>query len=253
MSFWIENLAEREIESLVKIMDSSCRVGNRSEYGQWTKTELGPLFSHEIMVSMAKGTGKPVVHVEKALAVSLSHEQIAHIFCADGGLMDPLMASWKASKRPYLENADGRGACDGAVASEFIRRHELGNIAAHGVEDLGGDVIAFFCFARVADTLAVRHAYLLEMIIPHLNVAFTRAYAGDAAQPALGDGHDHPLTLREKEIMRWVKEGKSNWEVATILSISELTVKNHLHKILRKLSAQSRGHAVAKAIRLNII
>lgn len=64
--------------------------------------------------------------------------------------------------------------------------------------------------------------------------------------------HD-TLTAREREVMRWVKEGKSNWEIATILSISELTVKNHLHNILRKLSAQTRGHAVAKAIMLKII
>ena len=44
------------------------------------------------------------------------------------------------------------------------------------------------------------------------------------------------LTLREREVMHWVSQGKSNWEVARV----EQTVKKHLQHIYRKLGVENR-------------
>jgi DNA-binding CsgD family transcriptional regulator len=60
------------------------------------------------------------------------------------------------------------------------------------------------------------------------------------------------LTTRETEILSWVERGKSNNEIAQILGISHLTVKNHVQKILRKLNVQNRAQAVAKGMSLNL-
>jgi DNA-binding CsgD family transcriptional regulator len=60
------------------------------------------------------------------------------------------------------------------------------------------------------------------------------------------------LTQREIEILGWIQKGKSNGEIADILEISQLTVKNHVQKILRKLGAHNRTQAVAKGIALSI-
>ena len=48
------------------------------------------------------------------------------------------------------------------------------------------------------------------------------------------------LTPRECEIMHWVKQGKSNWEVAQILGCVEQTVKKHLQHVYRKLGVENR-------------
>jgi DNA-binding CsgD family transcriptional regulator len=61
------------------------------------------------------------------------------------------------------------------------------------------------------------------------------------------------LTARETEILQWIYHGKSNIEIAIILGINALTVKNHVHKILRKLGALNRTHAIGKAIALHIL
>ena len=61
------------------------------------------------------------------------------------------------------------------------------------------------------------------------------------------------LSAREKEILRWIHLGKSNFEIGTILSISPLTVKNHVQKILRKLNVRNRTHAVGRALQLRIL
>jgi len=58
-----------------------------------------------------------------------------------------------------------------------------------------------------------------------------------------------PLTARETQILNHIADGNSNKQIAYILQISELTIKNHVSNILRKLKANDRAHAVALAIR----
>jgi DNA-binding CsgD family transcriptional regulator len=66
-------------------------------------------------------------------------------------------------------------------------------------------------------------------------------------------GAEAALTPREQEVLRWIAIGKSNFEVGAILSISPLTVKNHVQKILRKLNVVNRTQAVGKALESRII
>jgi len=62
------------------------------------------------------------------------------------------------------------------------------------------------------------------------------------------EGIAAPLTKRETEILTHVAEGNTNKEIASILSISEQTIKNHVSAILRKLNANDRAHAVTLAL-----
>lgn len=62
-----------------------------------------------------------------------------------------------------------------------------------------------------------------------------------------------PLSTREQEVLMWSKQGKSSWEIAEILSISERTVNFHVKNIMQKLSAVSRTQAVALAIERGLI
>lgn len=61
------------------------------------------------------------------------------------------------------------------------------------------------------------------------------------------------LTLREIEILEFVSEGKSNKEIASLLAISDETVKTHLKRLYEKLGASDRAQAVAIALRQNLI
>lgn len=56
------------------------------------------------------------------------------------------------------------------------------------------------------------------------------------------------LTTREQDCMRWVAEGKTDWEIGMILGIGAATVKVHVDSARRKLGASTRAHAVARLI-----
>jgi len=55
------------------------------------------------------------------------------------------------------------------------------------------------------------------------------------------------LTMREREVLKLVADGRSNKEIGTRLRISERTAKFHVTAILTKLGAANRAQAVAIA------
>jgi DNA-binding CsgD family transcriptional regulator len=61
------------------------------------------------------------------------------------------------------------------------------------------------------------------------------------------------LTARESEVLALVAEGLRNAEIAQRLFLSSRTVGNHVSGILRKLQADTRGEAVAKAAALGLL
>ncbi len=61
------------------------------------------------------------------------------------------------------------------------------------------------------------------------------------------------LTEREAECLKWAAEGKTEWEISEILTISEHTADKHLSNARRKLRAANRTQAVANAIRWGFI
>lgn len=61
------------------------------------------------------------------------------------------------------------------------------------------------------------------------------------------------LTPREREILRLLAEGLANREIATLLSLSDHTVKFHLRAVFTKLGAHSRTEAVSVAVRRGLV
>ena len=57
------------------------------------------------------------------------------------------------------------------------------------------------------------------------------------------------LSDREREVLGWVAQGKSAWEIGVILGISKRTVDEHVRVVCQKLSASNRTQAVAIAVR----
>jgi DNA-binding NarL/FixJ family response regulator len=66
----------------------------------------------------------------------------------------------------------------------------------------------------------------------------TPAVAGFVIRRNLG------LTRREQQLVHLISRGLTNKEIATELNLSEQTIKNHIHRMLRKLGASDRLDAV---------
>ena len=66
-----------------------------------------------------------------------------------------------------------------------------------------------------------------------------------AAKPPGGRPWAGSLTSREREILRWIADGKRDGEIAVILGLAPKTVGKHVEHVLRKLGVNNRTAAVA--------
>lgn len=121
---------------------------------------------------------------------------------------------------------------------------------AHGSRpfgtERGGSLFTFVSSSPIKpDT---RTDIILELLVPHLHLVLSKACS--KKQPIInGVG----LSGREKEVLEWVKEGKSSWDISVILRISESTVNFHIYNIMQKLGTVNRPQSVAVASRLGLI
>jgi DNA-binding NarL/FixJ family response regulator len=74
----------------------------------------------------------------------------------------------------------------------------------------------------------------------------------DLARFPLASAAAQLLTRRELETLRYVADGLSNKEIGQRLSITEGTVKNHVHNALEKLQLENRIQAAAYVVRQGI-
>lgn len=66
-------------------------------------------------------------------------------------------------------------------------------------------------------------------------------------------GAPETLTPRELEVLTLIGQGRSNGEIATMLSIAPRTAKVHVQNILSKLGATNRTEAVSLAVKQKLI
>lgn len=78
-------------------------------------------------------------------------------------------------------------------------------------------------------------------------------YADLTGDTPTGEHSEITLTDRELEILKWVKDGKSNWEMSEIMSLSVKTIEYHVGNILKKLGAANRTTAVVIAIKHRLV
>jgi DNA-binding NarL/FixJ family response regulator len=80
---------------------------------------------------------------------------------------------------------------------------------------------------------------------PSLCLALFEHVANQITRPAsFVIRHNLGLTRREQQLVQMIGRGLTNKEIASQLNLSEQTVKNHVHRMLRKLGATDRFGAV---------
>jgi len=103
--------------------------------------------------------------------------------------------------------------------------------------------------ASAADVLsAVRSVSRGEAVCPpRLCLSLFKWVAEEARETSRNVDPRPSLTLRQQQLVSLVARGLTNKEIASELNLSEFTVKNHLHRIMKQVDAESRHEAVESA------
>jgi len=101
--------------------------------------------------------------------------------------------------------------------------------------------------ASASDVLAaVRAVYRGEAVCPPQLCATLFRFVAHVVEetPVKRVASKPDLTLRQQQLVTLVAKGLTNKEIASHLNLSEFTVRNHIHRILKQVDAGSRSEAV---------
>ncbi len=244
-----------ELESLMLNMDASLRVHARPHFFSWTQGLLQSLIRHELLICALRN-GEPMsFHVDTFSTLPAEPARFSELFRRDASVMPHIIRAWEENHfEPVVLEAGEASAFAGSTLSRELHRLGATTLVTHGMHDAAGQVISFFTFACRSGAIGARQAYLAQLVVPFLHSAWVRTQVNRPAEAAGHNASDAGvLTTREREILKWIYHGKSNFEIGAILQISPLTVKNHVQKILRKLNVQNRTQAVGKALELRVL
>lgn len=248
-------LTEREMEYLFRIIDSSTSITQRHQFFLWAQGDVQSLLPHGMLICILDDGSGESLSIEKFSRTQLCEAKFSGLCRAEGGIIFRLMSAWSAGKNQPLLLCPSKPqlAVYRRLATD-LKRDALDRVAAHGIYDANGRTSSFFAFTQFSVTLTERHAYFLELLMPHIHMALVRMLFHERHRKdgAVVGKNRKLITDRETEILRHVQSGRKNQEIAQLLNISPLTVKNHIQKILRKLDVNNRTHAVAKAMALKI-
>jgi DNA-binding NarL/FixJ family response regulator len=150
-------------------------------------------------------------------------------------LQTPLFSALTA-----IESVDRASFRMVVIARESDEKHFLAAIRAGVTGYLLQD-------ASASDVVAaVRAVYRGEAVCPpQLCSTLFRFVAQKTTETPVQTASSRPdLTLRQQQLVGLVAKGLTNKEIASRLNLSEFTVRNHIHRILKQVDAGSRSQAV---------
>ena len=153
-------------------------------------------------------------------------------------VIDSLQIPW-LSRITAIEGTDRASFKTIVIAREPDEKHFLAavrlGIAGYLLQDASAsDVVA-----------AVRAVFRGEAVCPpQLCSALFRFVAQMAREMPVQQSLKPDLTLRQQQLVALVAKGLTNKEIASHLNLSQFTVRNHIHRILKQVDAESRSEAV---------
>ena len=229
-------------------------VRQRFQFFSWTQGALQKLVPHGVLVcGLPRGTGSGMFF-DYFHNLPLPTQTLSRLCHPRDGVAVGMLDAWRnLGGEPLVLRA---GQSRTAQLYEQLRELGLDETLAHGIpfEQSSNGAHGFFAFVSLRGELGMRETSLVNMLTPFVFSSYCRALSRDRTSIRLpGTVSDSALSEREVEILHWVREGKSNHEIGMVLTISPLTVKNHIQRILKKLQASNRTQAVSKAMSMRLL
>ena len=244
-------------QALLNVMADAALVRRRYEFFVWAQMRLQSVLPHDVLVCGVPRSQSARMFYDYYYSIPVDPEALARLCHPRDGLANDLLDRWIGDGyEPLLISKNAERSADTRLGEE-LAAIGFGDCIVHGIPkaQTAASAHCFFAFVSLHTMPGERDRPLAQMLVPHVFSAYSRAQTRErpATEIEPASDRDAGVTDREVEILRWIREGKSNLEIGMILSISPLTVKNHVQKILRKLNASNRAQAVSKAISIKLL
>jgi transcriptional regulator EpsA len=268
-------------DSLLSLLQGALSARSQAGWSRWLQGEIQAFLPHDALIAAwgdfnSGAIAYDVITRSPSLSFPATHQHdMEHVLIT-------LFQQWLAAGQEPLVIDPG------ALRSQALPGFSLAPCGLlHGVQDHRGHSASVYLFLG-SEGLASGSAHQLSrMLLPFIDTGFRQLAdrgqkqaqaelsgtgfscssfgdipetdaghhrGNDFGDSQWGDGgageRGSALSARELEVMKWVRLGKTNSEIAMILNLSTFTVKNHMRRIYKKLDVLNRAQAVGSLDRM---
>ena len=245
---------DRDREHLLVTIETSLNIRKRSQFYLWAQGALQGFIAHDMLFCAYGDIARMSFRYDNFSRAPLTAATEKDIGDPVHGILPRVVDDWlHAGGVPRLHCPDDDGQLGRRQLLAELKRCEMGNVVAHGPREVRGEYGSFFVFAGLTTLPGPRDVYVLELLMPYMHMALYRMLAHENKDTGQATEPTTLFSKREIQVLYWVKNGKTNQDIAQILHISVPTVKNHVQNIMRKLNVTNRAQAVGKSATLRLI
>ena len=246
-------------DKLHGVLAEALHVRTHFELMMWLQGNFQQFIAHDVMIAAWGDFSLGIIYIDIVSALpgvrtgQISSANLTH-------LLQSLFVYWqKNAKTPFSLSVD----------KGIFHDHEIGCIEAninlkkmkcvlvHGIKDFrGGHDCIYVMFSSIDKMPGICRKHIATFL-PYIDYTLRQLEHLPEQLPEelmqieqMESEIIGTLSPREAEIMEWVKSGKTNQDIGSILNISAFTVKNHMQRIFKKLDVLNRAQAVTKYNRM---
>ncbi len=210
----------------------------RAELREWLRGPAREAMPHRAALVLHGSAHALGFAIEEKICVDLPVGYLAGLCDARGQLQGPLLGKWMRTRATqYFDRAEA-----GGVDSQWLRNfkaHGFQNCALFGKVDPSSQRVVLLLLYDLAADRGAPDAERCANLLESLGAILARERR--ALAPKARPGSVERMTPAELEVLKWVRAGKTNYEIGVILGRSRFTVKTHVQRMLAKTGLDSRA------------
>ncbi|UCE62605.1 MAG: autoinducer binding domain-containing protein [Nitrospirota bacterium] len=244
------HFSKRELQDFLEVFHYSVEAKTDEEI-KYVLGQIRKVFPCEFIIAGVAAVG-PLGNVQEfshLLNESYPNDWLYHYAKNGYAEVDPVLVSHAKNFQTQVWSSTYKTA-GSKKEEEFIehaRSFGLAGGVTAGAFDSQRGLCSFFSFAGTNKAENPHYAGALEYLAHHLHYPLVQNTPSPSPVMAFS------LSPRELSVLKWMTQGKTNWEISRILGVTERTVRFHVEGIFCKLDVTSRTQAVAMAVENRMI
>lgn len=233
--------------TLLSSLSSLSQIHTTKALAEWFQSSFQP----KLGISSAAvfwGRANPNVSLRPVFATTSYPEKLLNKadLKQNSSELAPLLQSWQKTEAPVIRKLANVPQSQHGSWMQGFQDAGFDTVCAVGCYDIRANYMTYLCITDPHPDLSEEElSGVLTITSSVLHGVLGKIWRRNhrTKQKQL----HNLLTKREVEVLKLVKNGKTNPEISTILGVTFPTIKNHLQNIMIKLRVNNRAEAVGKA------
>jgi DNA-binding CsgD family transcriptional regulator len=227
-------------EEALKLSSLAGHVHTREQLCEWVSGPLRRAVPHQHALLLSGRCHSLGVKLNDFIEVNLPDTYLGALQSQADEIDSPLLERWCLQRKLMFLSAEEISAYQQTRWGDNFLSHGLRSVLIDGWVDQSAQTVTLLKLYNCHPEAVAPMTLLREVIGVALASMWTRIAQVEALTRTDKLKIIAALSPAEKEVVHWLKLGKTNAEIAQILGKSEHTVKTQVHKTLMKTGAVNR-------------